>query len=389
MTRPMNAIFSNLSVSIFETMSRLAAETKAINLGQGFPEGLEPHSVVEKAAQAILAGPHQYPPMRGLPELRKAVAANARHHFGLQVDWQNEVLVTSGATEALTSTFMALLNPGDEVIILEPAYDSYRPLLQRAGARIVPVPLHAPDWALPREALEAAVTPQTRAIIFNAPMNPTGCLFDLEDLDFLSAFINRHDLVAICDEVYEHLTLDGKAHVPLMTLPEARARCVRIGSAGKSFSVTGWKVGYITADPALLGPISRAHQYITFSTPPALQSAVAYGLMLDDEYFDGLRAELQRRRDLLAGSLRQAGFKVLDTSATYFLNVDISEFDADRDDFAFAQRLVREAGVAAIPLSVFNGDRRSTGLLRLCFAKAPETISAGVERLKAWRERRA
>jgi N-succinyldiaminopimelate aminotransferase len=385
--RPMNAVFANLSISIFETMSRLAVETKSINLGQGIPEELEPQAVIDEAARALAAGPHQYPPMRGLPELRQAVADNARRTFGLDLDWQNEIIVTSGGTEALASTFLAVLNPGDEVLLIEPAYDSYRPLLQRAGATIVPVRMTAPDWTLPRAALEAAITPKTRAIVLNAPMNPTGRLFDLEDLQFLSDLINRHDLLAICDEVYEHLTFDGQKHIPLMSLPEARARCIRIGSAGKSFSVTGWKVGYISADARILGPIARAHQYVTFTTPPALQSAVALGLGLGDDYFEGLRTELQRRRNLMTGSLRQAGFTVLDSAGTYFLNLDISPFDPDRDDFAFAQRLVREAGVATIPLSVFYGDRQSTGLVRLCFAKAPETISAGIERLKEWRDR--
>jgi N-succinyldiaminopimelate aminotransferase len=385
--RPMNAVFANLSISIFETMSRLAVETKSVNLGQGIPEGLEPKAVIDEAARALAAGPHQYPPMRGLPELRQAVADNARHTFGLDLDWQNEIIVTSGGTEALASTFLAVLNPGDEVLLIEPAYDSYRPLLQRAGATIVPVKMTAPDWTLPRAALEAAITPKTRAVVFNAPMNPTGRLFDLEDLQFLSDLINRHDLLAICDEVYEHLTFDGQKHIPLMSLPAARARCIRIGSAGKSFSVTGWKVGYIAADASILGPIARAHQYVTFTTPPALQSAVALGLGLGDEYFEGLRTELERRRNLMTGSLRQAGFTVLDSAGTYFLNLDISPFDPDRDDFAFAQRLVREAGVATIPLSVFYGDRQSTGLVRLCFAKAPETISAGIERLKDWRDR--
>lgn len=383
----MNEVFSSLSVSIFESMSRLSNELGAINLGQGFPEGLEPKEVVEAASRAILEGPHQYPPMRGVPELRKAVADNARRFFGLETNWETEVIVTSGATEALASCFLAILNPGDEIIILEPAYDSYRPLIRRAGATIVPVALNPPDWELPREAIAAAVTDKTRAIVFNAPMNPTGRLFDADDLQFLSDLINKHDIVAICDEVYEHLTFDGQVHKPLMALLEARARCVRIGSAGKSFSVTGWKVGYITADPALLGPISRAHQYITFTTPPSLQRAAAFGLNLGDDYFLGLRAELQKRRDLMTGALRQAGFKTLDSAATYFLNIDISEFDADGDDFAFAQRLVRESGVATIPLSVFNGDRRPLGLLRLCFAKAPETIVAGVEKLRLWRDK--
>ncbi|WP_172121585.1 MULTISPECIES: aminotransferase [unclassified Devosia] len=381
----MNEVFSQLGVSIFETMSRLAAEHDAINLGQGFPEDLEPREVVEVAAQAMLAGPHQYPPMRGLPALRQAVAENAQRHFGLEVDWQAEVIVTSGATEALAAAFLALLNPGDEVILLEPAYDSYRPLVQRAGANVVPVTLEAPHWTLPREALEAAVTAKTRAIVLNTPMNPTGHLMGLDDLQFISELINRHDLVAICDEVYEHLTFDGRRHTPLMSLPEARARCVRIGSAGKSFSVTGWKVGYVTADARLLGPIANAHQYLTFTTPPALQTAVAYGLRLDADYFDGLRSKLQQRRDLMAGSLRQAGFTVLDAQGTYFLNIDISAYDPAGDDVAFAQRLVREAGVAAIPLSAFHSDGRSSGLLRLCFAKTPQTILAGVDRLRDWR----
>ena len=381
----MNEVFSQLGVSIFETMSRLAAEHDAINLGQGFPEDLEPREVVEAAAQAMLAGPHQYPPMRGLPALRQAVAENAQRHFGLEVDWQTEVIVTSGATEALAAAFLALLNPGDEVILLEPAYDSYRPLVQRAGAKVVPVTLEAPHWTLPREALEGAVTAKTRAIVLNSPMNPTGHLMGLDDLQFISDLINRYDLVAVCDEVYEHLTFDGRRHTPLMSLPEARARCVRIGSAGKSFSVTGWKVGYVTADARLLGPIANAHQYLTFTTPPALQTAVAYGLRLDADYFDGLRSKLQQRRDLMAGSLRQAGFSVLDAQGTYFLNIDISAYDPAGDDVAFAQRLVREAGVAAIPLSAFHSDGRSSGLLRLCFAKTPQTILAGVDRLRTWR----
>lgn len=383
----MNIVFQNLSVSIFETMSRLSTELKAINLGQGFPEGLEPRELVEAAMQALSDGPHQYPPMRGVPALRQAVAENARHHFGLDADWEQEVIVTSGAAEALASTFFALLNTDDEVIILEPAYDSYRPLLVRAGARIVPVRLNAPDWQLPVEALEAAISSRTRAIIVNAPMNPTGKLFSAEELAFLADFINRHDLVAICDEVYEHLTFDNRKHVSLMSLPQARERCIRIGSAGKSFSVTGWKVGYIIAPQALLKTVSRAHQYLTFSTPPALQTAVAFGLRLSDAYFDGLRAELQSRRDLMAGSLRQAGFRVLDAPSTYFMNLDISEFDTAGDDFAFAQRLARESGVATIPLNVFYGDRTSVGLVRLCFGKAPETILAGVEKLRLWRER--
>lgn len=385
----MNNTFANLGISIFETMSRLAADLGAINLGQGFPEGLEPQSVIDAGVAALKAGPHQYPPMRGLPELRKAVAENGRRFFGIDADWESEVLITSGATEALAASFLAALNPGDEIILIEPAYDSYRPLIARAGATIVPIRLQAPNWDLPRETLANAITPRTRAIMLNAPMNPTGKVFTHSELEFIADLMDKHDLIAISDEVYEHLTLDEARHIPLMALPKARKRTIRIGSAGKSFSVTGWKVGYITADPALLGPIARAHQYITFTTPPALQQAVAFGLNLGDDYFEGLRASLRERRNLLTTGLEQAGFTVLPAPATYFLNIDISPFDPLGDDFAFAQRLVRESGVASIPVSVFNGDRGSMGLLRLCFAKAPETIAEGVRRLAVWRATQA
>jgi len=385
----MNNTFASLGISIFDAMSRLANELGAVNLGQGFPEGMEPQSVIDAAVAALKSGPHQYPPMRGVPELRKAVAENGRRFFGLDADWETEVIITSGATEALAASFLAALNPGDEIILLEPAYDSYRPLIARAGATIIPIRLQAPDWDLPREALAAAITPKTRAIMLNAPMNPTGKVFTRDELEFIADLMDKHDLIAISDEVYEHLTLDEARHIPLMTLPKARKRTIRIGSAGKTFSVTGWKVGYITADPALLGPIARAHQYITFTTPPALQQAVAVGRNLGDDYFEGLRSTLRQRRDLLASGLVNAGFTVLDAPATYFLNIDISAFDPAGDDFAFAQRLVRESGVASIPVSVFNGDRGSMGLLRLCFAKAPSTIEEGVKRLAQWRRTQA
>ena len=381
-----NPLFAAVGVSIFETMSRLAAELGAINLGQGFPEGLEPPAVLAAAVEALRAGPHQYPPMRGIPELRRAVAAHGERHFGIAADWEREVVVTSGATEALAASILALITPGDEVIIFEPAYDSYRPIIERAGATAVPVALAPPHWALPRAALAAAITPRTRAILLNAPMNPTGKVFDADELADIADLVRAHDLYAICDEVYEHLTFDGRRHLPLMALPGMRERCVRIGSAGKSFSVTGWKVGYLTADAALADPIARAHQYITFTTPPALQHAAAFGLGLGNDHFDTLRASLQSRRDLLAGGLRQAGFTVLDSAATYFLNVDISAFARDGDDIAFAERLTREAGVASIPLSAFYADRRPTGLVRLCFAKSTETLTIALQRLSRWRD---
>ncbi len=381
-----NAVFSAIGTSIFEAMSRLAAETGAINLGQGFPEGLEPEAVIDAAAEALRSGSHQYPPMLGLPALRQAVADNARRFLGLDVDWEREVLVTSGATEALSDAFFGLLNPGDEVLLFEPVYDSYATIIRRAGAVPVPVRLDPPDWTLPYDRIEQAVTSRTRALVINTPWNPTGRIVSEEELRFLADLMLKHDLIAISDEVYEHLAFDGRRHRTLFALPEVRDRVVRIGSAGKTFSVTGWKVGYITADQKLLGPISRAHQFITFTTPPALQTAVAFGLNQPDAYFESLRATLAERRDILVSGLRSAGFRIADVEATYFALAELGELDPDGDDFAFCRRITREAGVAAVPISSFYGNRDVKTHIRFCFAKKRETLEEVVRRLSAWRE---
>ena len=380
-----NSVFGEIGTSIFETMSRLANEAKAINLGQGFPEGLEPLAVVEAAIEALRAGPHQYPPMMGVPALRQAVAENARRFLGLEVDWEKEVLVTSGATEALSDAFFGLLEPRDEVILFEPAYDSYSPILRRSGAIPVPVRLTPPDWRLPRERLAAAITSRTRAIVLNTPMNPIGKIFDAEELRFIADLLLRHDLILIADEVYEHLVFDGRRHNTLFSFPDVRDRIVRIGSAGKTFSLTGWKVGYITADAKLLAPISRAHQFITFTTPPALQTAAAFGLRLPDSYFLGLRNALQERRDFLVDGLRKVGFVVAKAPATYFAIAAIEGLDQGRDDFAFCERLTREAGVTAVPISAFFGERDVRGYIRFCFAKKSETLKEALDRLATWR----
>jgi aspartate/methionine/tyrosine aminotransferase len=250
----------------------------------------------------------------------------------------------------------------------------------------VPVRLAPPQWDLPREALRAAITPRTRAIVLNTPMNPTGKIFTPDELRFIADLLLAHNLVAICDEVYEHLVFDGRQHHTLFALPEVRERVVRIGSAGKTFSLTGWKVGTITADARLLAPIARAHQFVTFTTPPALQAAVAFGLGLPDAYFDGLRTALAQRRDRLLGGLREAGFTIADVPATYFAILDIGGLDPAGDDFAFSRRLVQEAGVTAIPISAFYGARDVGSHIRLCFAKAPATLDAAVARLARWRE---
>lgn len=257
-------------------------------------------------------------------------------------------------------------------------------IVRRAGAVPVPVRLRPPGWDLPREELRAAITPRTKAIVINTPMNPIGKIFGDDDLRFVADLLLEHDLVAIADEVYEHLIFDGRRHKTLFALPDVRDRVVRIGSAGKTFSVTGWKVGYVTADARLIAPIARAHQFVTFTTPPALQSAVAFGLGLPDSYYDGLRAALEERRDYLVAGLREIGFDVGDPTATYFAVAGTSRFDQGGDDAKFCRRLTREAGVAAVPISSFYGERDVRSHVRFCFAKTRETLGEALDRLARW-----
>ena len=379
-----NPIFSSLGTTIFEVMSRLANEHGAVNLGQGFPEGLEPPFLVEAAARAMAKGPHQYPPMMGTPALRQAVAAHDKRFYGLDLDWQSEVLVTSGATEALADCLFGLITPGDEVVVLEPFYDSYLPIIRRAGGGARIVRLQPPDWRLPREELAAAFGPKTRLLILNSPMNPTGKLFEADDLAFIADLLERHDSVALCDEVYEHLTYGGKRHTPLMTLPGMRKRALRIGSAGKTFSVTGWKVGYVVGDAELLQPVIRAHQFMTFTTPPALQQAVAEGLATGGGYYRTLVGDLERRRDFLAAGLAGAGFEVLPCEGSYFLTADIRPLGFS-GDAEFCRRLITETGVAAIPVSAFYEQDPPRHFARFCFAKLDETLEEAVRRLQAKR----
>ena len=378
---PANPIFASLGTTIFEVMSRLAAEHGAVNLGQGFPEGLEPPFLIEAAARAMAKGPHQYPPMMGTPALRQAVAAHDKRFYGLDLDWQTEVMVTSGATEALADCLFGMITPGDEVVVLEPFYDSYLPIIRRAGGVPKIVRLEPPHWNLPRERLVAAFGPRTRLMILNSPMNPTGKLFDDEDLAFIADLLIHHDAVAICDEVYEHLSYGGRRHRPLMTLPGMRERAIRIRSAGKTFSVTGWKVGYVIGSSALLQPVIRAHQFMTFTTPPALQQAVAEGLGTADDYYRTLVADLERRRDFLAEGLTRAGFEVMPCYGSYFLIADIRPLGYT-DDAEFCRRLITETGVAAIPVSAFYESDPPRHYARFCFAKLDETLEEGVRRLQ-------
>ncbi|MBY0431658.1 MAG: aminotransferase class I/II-fold pyridoxal phosphate-dependent enzyme, partial [Rhodospirillales bacterium] len=265
--KPANAILSSFGTTIFEVMSRLAAEHGAINLGQGFPEGLEPADVVQVAAESLVNASNQYPSMMGTPDLRRAVAVHAKRFHGLEIDPTSEVMVTSGATEALADCLFGLIEPGDAVVVIEPLYDSYVPIIRRAGGTVRAVRINPPAWELPRATLAEAMD-GARLLILNSPMNPSGKVFSEDELSCIAELAIRHDVTVICDEVYEHLVYDGRRHIPLMTLPGMRERAIRIGSAGKTFSLTGWKVGYITACPDLLQPIAKAHQYLTFTTPP-------------------------------------------------------------------------------------------------------------------------
>jgi aspartate/methionine/tyrosine aminotransferase len=379
--KPVNTLLSGTGTTIFTVMSALAQRHGAINLGQGFPDTEGPADVIEAAAAALRDGRNQYPPMAGVPELRQAVArANARF-YGLEVDWASEVVVTSGATEALAACLAGLLDPGDEVVLIEPLYDTYLPVLRLLGAVPRLVRLAPPDWSLPRRALADAFGPRTKAILLNSPMNPTGRVFTQDELGFVADLLRRHDAYAVCDEVYEHLVFDGARHVPLMSLPGMRQRCLRIGSAGKTFSLTGWKVGYVTAPRALAEVVMKAHQNLTFTTPPNLQRAVAAGLDKDDVYFAGLAASLQAKRDRLGAGLAGLGLTVLPTSGSYFLTVDISDFGFDGDDVAFCRHIVEHAGVAAIPVSAFYAADPPRSFVRFAFCKQDAVLDEAVARL--------
>ncbi len=376
-----NSTLAEYGTTIFEIMSRLARQHGAINLGQGFPEGLEPDALLTEAARLMNDGPQQYAPMLGLPELRHAVARHAQRFYGLEVEAETEVMVTSGATEALAACLFGLIEPGDEVVLLEPCYDSYMPILRRAGAVPRLVRLEPPDWRLPRQALAAAFGPRTKLLILNSPMNPTGKVFEADELAVIAGLLQRHDAYCLCDEVYEHQVYDQARHIPLITLPGLRERCLRVGSAGKSFSVTGWKVGYVTAAPPLLTAAARAHQYLTFATAPALQGAVATGLGWDDGYFLGLRRDLEERRDHLKAGLEAAGLAVLPCRGSYFLTADIRPLGFS-DDETFCRHITEQAGVAAVPLSAFYPHGGERHLARFCFAKTLDILDVAALRLK-------
>jgi len=379
-----NSLMTSLGTTVFEVMSALAREHKSVNLGQGFPDDTGPEAVKAAAADYLLNGHNQYPPMMGLGELRQAVAEHAGRFQGLNIDWQTEVLVTSGATEALADCLFGLIEPGDEVVLIEPLYDSYLPIVRRAGGIPRLVRLEPPSWSLPRRDLAAAFSDRTKLILFNTPMNPCSKVFDREELEFIADLCRRHDAYAVCDEVYEHIIFDDHRHLSIMTLPGMRGRTVRIGSAGKSFSLTGWKVGYVTAAADLMKPIAKTHQFMTFTTPPNLQWGAATGLRLGDDYFATLAADMQRKRDRLAVGLRAIGFDVLPAHGTYFVTTDFRPLGFNGTDEDFCRHITIEAGVTAVPVSAFYDEPAAAPrhFARFCFCKHDATLDRAVERLE-------
>ncbi|MFD4736993.1 pyridoxal phosphate-dependent aminotransferase [Streptomyces virginiae] len=382
--RPLlNRRLDGLGTTIFAEMSALATSTGAINLGQGFPDTDGPESVREAAVRALRDGRgNQYPPGPGIPELRQAIADHQRRFYDLSFDPDTEVLVTAGATEAIAATMLALLEPGDEVIAFEPFYDSYAACIAMAGAKRVPLTLRAPSFRPDLDELRSKITPRTRLLLLNTPHNPTGMVLTTEEQSAIAALAVEHDLLVVTDEVYEHLTFDGATHVPMATFPGMRERTVSISSAGKTFSFTGWKVGWVMADGALVSAVRTAKQYLTYVSSGPFQYAVAEALRLPDAYFDGFRADLQRKRDLLSDGLRAAGFEVYQPQGTYFITTDITPF-GDKDAYAFCRALPERCGVVAIPNSVFYDDPDAgRSQVRFTFCKRDDVLHEATDRLQ-------
>jgi N-succinyldiaminopimelate aminotransferase len=384
LSRPLlNRRLSGMGTTIFAEMSALALVTGAVNLGQGFPDTDGPAEIAEAAAAAILAGRgNQYPPGPGVPELRQAVAAHQKRFYGLEVDPDTEVLVTAGATEGIAAALIALLEPDDEVIAFEPYYDSYAACVAMAGAARVPVTLRPPGFRPDLAALRAAITPRTRLILLNSPHNPTGAVFTRDELTAIAGLACEHDLLVVSDEVYEHLIFEG-GHVPVASLPGMRERTVTISSAAKTFSFTGWKVGWVTGTPELITAVRTVKQFLTFVTGGPFQYAIAQALALPDAYFAAIRADLRARRDLLCAGLAEVGFEVYRPAGTYFVTTDVRPLGWD-DGLEFCAALPARAGVVAIPSAVFYDDvTAGSSQVRFAFCKKEEVLREALIRLAA------
>ena len=370
--------------TIFSEMSALALSTGSVNLGQGFPDVDGPPSVIARAVAALEGGENQYAPGLGVPALRQAIARHQQRHYGLELDPDNQVVVTTGCTEGIAAALLGLVDPGDEVVVLEPYYDSYVAMIQMAGGVRRPVTLRAPDYRLDPDELRAAVTPRTRLMLVNTPHNPTGTVLTPEELGAIAAVAVEHDLVVVTDEVYEHLTFTGHRHVPLATLPGMFERTLTLSSAGKSWSFTGWKVGWATGPAELVAAVLAAKQWLTFTSGAPLQPAIAHALDEEPDFPIRLAAKLERRRDLLCAGLTEAGLDVRVPEGTYFATADVSGLGW-KDGLSFCLALPERAGVVAIPSQVFYDDPDSPGagrhLVRWAFCKEPEMIEEGLRRL--------
>jgi N-succinyldiaminopimelate aminotransferase len=374
-----------LGTTIFAEMSALAEQTGSINLGQGFPDRDGPAAVAEAAVAAIRAGRNQYPPGPGIPELRHAIARHQQRFYGIDVDPDTEVLVTAGATEAITAALLGLCETGDEVIVFEPFYDSYGAAIAMAGGQRRVVPLLPPDWSFDPDRLETAVTPRTRLILLNTPHNPTGKVFSREELELVASCCRRHDLLAVTDEVYEHLVFEGR-HLPLSTLPGMAQRTLTVSSAGKTFSFTGWKVGWVCGPAPLVAAARTVKQFLTYVNGAPFQPAVAVGLGLPDEYFAGAAQALRAGRDRLGAGLAQAGFEVFPSHATYFMITGVAGFGV-ADGAAFCRALPQRCGVVGVPAAAFYDDpRQPRPLVRFAFCKQPDVLDEAVARLGRLRQ---
>jgi aspartate/methionine/tyrosine aminotransferase len=376
---------ASLGTTVFGEMSRMASELGAVNLGQGFPEFSGPDIVKNAAKEAIDNNQNQYAPPHGIPRLRQAIADTVRQTYGMEPDVEAEITVTSGATEALVATMLGLLNPGDEVVVFEPFYDAYPAQISFAGGTTVPVRLHTPDWSFDPDELTSAFSDRTRAILITNPHNPTGKVFSADELDLIASLCQEHDVIAVTDEVYDRLLYDGATHIPIATRPGMEDRTITINSTGKTFSMTGWKIGYAIASPELTSAVRGAHQFITFATATPFQEGMAAGLeaALQTDYYDQLADRYTNLRNIMRQGLQDAGLPVLPSQGSFFLLADAAGRGFE-DDVSFCMHLLKEIGVAAIPPSAFYADPSTAPILaRFCFAKEPATLEEANRRLKA------
>ncbi|WP_341247976.1 pyridoxal phosphate-dependent aminotransferase [Cupriavidus pauculus] len=379
---PLNPPLSRLpkvGTTIFTVMSALAAEKNAVNLGQGFPDFDCDPRIVDAVADAMRAGHNQYPPMAGVPVLRQAIAAKIAALYGHQYDWNTEITVTAGATQALLTAILCAVHPGDEVIVLEPCYDSYLPAIELAGATAVPVRLEAPLFRIPFDKLAAAITPKTRMIMINTPHNPTGTIWRKDDMRQLADLLAGTDILVLSDEVYEHMVYDGQRHESVSRHPELARRSFVVSSFGKTYHVTGWKVGYVTAPAALMNEFRKVHQFNVFTVNTPVQFGLAQ-YMTDPAPYLNLPAFYQAKRDFFRAGLANTRFRLLPSDGTYFQCVDYSTI-SDMSEADFSMWLTREIGVAAIPVSAFYSEPRESGVVRFCFAKKEETLQLALDRL--------